>query len=569
MDLREDNQKPGGRLAWIRTWAPRLALGAFVILFLIHLALIWKLAVNIPSDDEWAVFENPAAISLKWTFSPHNEHRIVTTKFLIWLQYHLNGWNHKTHLVISFIIYGVTLAWLVWFTRKLAPWIPLWIILGFTVFLLSPILWMNHLVGLQVCFHFWLLFFLVSTYFLFGSIQSWPRLVIGCFATILSLYSLATGLTSAAILLLLFCVFKVTRAYTAQSGQERAREIRQLMLGAVLVGGAMAFWFVGYQIPPTHRGLSSPFELSFWRQFLNLVSFGFGIDAISTRLGAICLLIVTAPIIWQVWQQRGKLSTQQWTAYVTVIGILATLASVAAGRAPFGIEWSKTARYAEIGMPLIVLSVLSWSWVVRGKKKIETTVLVGLWSFFMVAFSNNWGLGTYRQIAASRRVGMLCVRAYYEQSGNARCPQLFYAPLSGHLDRAKLLNVSFYREISARIQFERQQAINAAAVSVPSYSGTLDVADCQRIAGWAAKTPRPPTSLIVAIYDGDRLISVAPADAFRADVYQAGAGPLLCGFDFETPPTLKDGQPHSIAVKIAGTSHYLTGTPKSLICAPR
>lgn len=147
------------------------------------------------------MFRDPTANSLKWILTQHNEHRIVTTKLLIWAQYHLNGWNQRTNISLNFIVYGLILGWLVWSARQLAPKIPLWVILGFTVFLLSPILSMNHLIGLQVCFHFWLLPFLVSTYFFFGSIQTWQRLSIGVVATIISVYSLATGLTSGAIML--------------------------------------------------------------------------------------------------------------------------------------------------------------------------------------------------------------------------------------------------------------------------------------------------------------------------------------------------------------------------------
>jgi hypothetical protein len=390
-------------LQWFRRWLPSLALGAFIVLFLLHFVMVWKCAVNIASDDEWAVFRDPTAISLKWILTQHNEHRIVTTKLLIWAQYHLNGWNQRTNIILNFIVYGLILGWLIWSARQLAPKIPLWVILGFTVFLLSPILWMNHLIGLQVCFHFWLLPFLVSTYFFFGSIQTWQRLSIGVVATIISVYSLATGLTSGAIVLSLFVLFKVTRAYEAKSRQDRAREIRQLILGAAGVAGAMTLYFVDYYTDPRHPPLALPTELRFWRQFLNLVSFGFGVDLISTRLGAICLLIVIAPIGWQVWKQRGRLSTSQWTVYATVIAILGTLGSVAAARAPLGIEWSKTSRYFEIGMPLIIFSVLSWSWMLQRKKLLEVSVLIGLWIFCMATFSDNWSFDPYRQIEQENR----------------------------------------------------------------------------------------------------------------------------------------------------------------------
>jgi hypothetical protein len=128
------------------------------------------------------------------------------------------------------------------------------------------------------------------------------------------------------------------------------------------------------------------------------------------------------------------------------------------------------------------------------------------------------------------------------------------------------MNVSFYRELSARIQSDRQQSINAAQGSIPFYSGRLDLVNCRRIAGWATRTPRPPTSLNVDIYDGGRVMGTVTADIFRPDVYQAGAGPLFCGFDFPTPASFQDGRPHSITLKIAGSSQDLIGSPYALTC---
>lgn len=562
-----ENRSEFAQRAWMSTWAPRMVVGGFVSLFLVHFAFVWKSSVNIPSDDEWSVFRSPAPFSLSWILSQHNEHRIVTTKFVIWLLYQLTGWNLRAHIILNFIIFGVTVGWLIWVVRQLEPRMRLWVILSFAVFLLSPVLWMNHLIGLQVCFHFWLLSLLISTYFLFGSIQTWRRLAIGVLATIVSLYSLGTGMISGPTVIFLFCVFKVDRAVSAPSRQERAHEIKQLGFVAVAAVSAIVVWFVGFLKPNNSRGLALPFAVSFWRQFLNLVAFGFGIDRISSVLGGICLLIVVVPVVMQVIQKRGKLSTAQWTINVTVIAIVFTLASVAAGRAPFGIEWSKTSRYAEIGMPLIILSAVSWSCLLQRRKIIRVPVLVSLWFFCLISFSNNWSFHTYREVAATKRIGALCAQVYYANGGDGLCPHLWPTSLAAPFDRARQMNLSFYREISARIEFDRDQVINATP-STPSYSGWLDVVNCQRIAGWATSTPRPPTPLNVDLYAEGRMIGTFPAEHFRPEVYQAGAGPLLCGFDFPTPEMLRDGQPHSITVKIAGASFLPTGTTGAVTCSP-
>jgi hypothetical protein len=142
-----------------------------------------------------------------------------------------------------------------------------------------------------------LLFFLIATYFLFGS-QAWLGMVIASLALVASLWSLATGFASGLVLILIFAAFKLSRARSAL-GQVRKREILQLVLVTLLFGGVLALWYASYQIVP-HKGWTLPNRLGFWKLFLNLVSFGFGIDQISTNLGALCLLIVLGPSVWQI-----------------------------------------------------------------------------------------------------------------------------------------------------------------------------------------------------------------------------------------------------------------------------
>ncbi|HKR02921.1 MAG TPA: hypothetical protein VJT09_19745, partial [Pyrinomonadaceae bacterium] len=102
----------------------------------------------------------------------------------------------------------------------------------------------------------------------------------------------------------------------------------------------------------------------------------------------------------------------------------------------------------------------------------------------------------------------------------------------------------------------------------PDYNGFHDVADCNQVSGWAWDKNRPGAFLEVEIYDGETLLGIIPADVFRQDLVNAGIGDGEYGFSFALPPALKDGQPHSIRVKLAGTNFNLKGTPKTLRCAP-
>ena len=575
-----DHAKRAGNLeSLLRRWLLRLPLLACVGLFLFHFFIIQKYAVNIPNMDDWALFagdNHPASVDLPWLYAQHNEHRTATTKLFVWMQFQLNGWNVRTHQLIDFIIYGLFLTLLVCFGRKCFPKVSSWIGLSFIVFLLSPIIWLDHFMAYPVAVHFWLLFFIISSYFLFTELQDWLALVIGCLASILSIYSFAAGVITSFILLTAFCLFKSLRAYKVSGKKERTRELLQLLLVVGFIGGALATWMIGYRKPGYHPPLAIPYTWTFWRFFFNIISFGFGVDSISVVLGAACFFIVLFPIFGEIWKRRGTLSTGQWAAFAAVMGILADLAAISMGRAGFGFGvWvSKTQEYAEHGMPLIILSVLNWNSFLKDRKRVRVGFTIFLWLFCFVAFSNNWHFDTYKYASVDRKAGARCVKAYYEQTGDGRCPNIYPANPSFRifLEQARKLNASFYQAPAsayqdARVVALKEQKAAATPFAGATYFGTLDIADCEHIFGWVWDGSRPAAAIDIDIYDEDRLLATVTADFFRADVFQAGFGTGLYGFDYPPPSVLKDGRPHLIHVKFAGTTRDLTNSPKPVVCA--
>jgi matrixin len=102
--------------------------------------------------------------------------------------------------------------------------------------------------------------------------------------------------------------------------------------------------------------------------------------------------------------------------------------------------------------------------------------------------------------------------------------------------------------------------------TTPLYQGVNDSADCQMIAGWAWDRNQPNSPINVDIYDGTTLIATVAANIFRQDLLNAGIGNGAHGFSFATPASLKNGQPHSIRVKFAGTSTDLSSTGRTINC---
>jgi len=101
----------------------------------------------------------------------------------------------------------------------------------------------------------------------------------------------------------------------------------------------------------------------------------------------------------------------------------------------------------------------------------------------------------------------------------------------------------------------------------PLYEGYFDIGSCDLIHGWAWNQADPDASLGIEIYDGSTLLSTVKATEPRGDLVTAGKGSGKYGFSYTPPPTLRDGKPHVIHLKIAGSDYELGNSPKTLTCS--
>jgi membrane protein involved in D-alanine export len=96
-----------------------------------------------------------------------------------------------------------------------------------------------------------------------------------------------------------------------------------------------------------------------------------------------------------------------------------------------------------------------------------------------------------------------------------------------------------------------------------SYEGTLDSIDADAIQGWVWDQDQPDVPLRVDIYDGEKVVVTVVADKFRDDLYAANKGNGRHGFSLPLPAVFKDGQPHSVSVKVSGTDYSLNDSPQN------
>ena len=446
----------------MRLPAPTLFIGfawlICVALFCVHFYLISRYAVDVPYQDEWGSFEAdqlPSGLSVRTLSVQNNEHRIATTRLLIWLLYHVNGWNLAIHQDINFVLYGLTLLLLAWLLMSDGSQHTGFVVLSFTIFLLSPINRVNHFWGYQSQLHFWLLFLVLACYFLFREAENWFDLVVGALAAILCMYSMAGGVVASLVLIVMFTLFKINGIRAKRSASPYLSSFLPAIFILAVLGTASLFWLSDYGRPSYHPALVLPYKWRFWKHFLNIVAFGFGIDQVSTKIGVFYLILVLLPILGLVCHYGRNLPISSWRRITLTLAVLAVLASVSAGRAGMGTEHSKESRYFELAMPLLPLSIVNWTVFLQDKKRWRTAALVILWIICCLAFGDNWRqFRFYKREAVKRQMGIACLQAYYEGRGDSNCPTLYPVPLPTRLlEQAKNLNVSFYRRISNNTQY--------------------------------------------------------------------------------------------------------------------
>jgi hypothetical protein len=100
--------------------------------------------------------------------------------------------------------------------------------------------------------------------------------------------------------------------------------------------------------------------------------------------------------------------------------------------------------------------------------------------------------------------------------------------------------------------------------SSPSFEGTLEVANCATVSGWAWNANRPNRTSYVELQDLGVPIAVLAANAPRPDLVGKGNG--LHGFSLGTPSDYRNGTWKSVIAKFGATSTNLSSSPQAVAC---
>ncbi|OGU06108.1 MAG: hypothetical protein A2X82_06270 [Geobacteraceae bacterium GWC2_55_20] len=428
----------------VRSFAVRSAWLVLVMLYAYQLYLVNRYAVDLPYEDEWDYFKASALsqeFSWSWLLAFHNEHRIVLTKLLAWVNLKFFGLDFALQKILNMILFGGLLVVLVRFKdsvvgRDSFPIFPL-----FLVFLLSPIARENHLWAFQSQFHLVLLFSvaaLITAYNLkIDCSSAWGTGLL----MLLAMYTFSAGAVFAVVYLSCISVYVLSGIARGEVGLGAGR--RFLLIVGSLTAVGMLLLFHGYVTPPWPPPRLYPTNFRFWDYYMNIISFGFGFSTVSILPGIVCLLWVLCPPILLLWRRETRWQPATWQIVTALLSILAVLAAISMGRGNFGEP--KTSRYAEIGFMLIPYAALAWWLVVKdgGRWKI---VPVFLWFFCFAGYFNDWSADKYAEAKQIDLYNLECVEGYFTGIGDGVC-QGRTTPQD--LDRAKAMGARFTRQFNS------------------------------------------------------------------------------------------------------------------------
>jgi hypothetical protein len=99
-------------------------------------------------------------------------------------------------------------------------------------------------------------------------------------------------------------------------------------------------------------------------------------------------------------------------------------------------------------------------------------------------------------------------------------------------------------------------------------TGWLGEAGPDNIVGQAYRPTALNEHIRLALYDGERFLAWTVADKPRRNLIERGVGDGHYGFWFPLPPALRDGRPHELDIRIAGTAVSLLERPIFVRAAP-
>jgi len=310
---------------------------------------------------------------------------------------------------------------------------------AFLIFLLSPIAVENHSWAFQSQIHLVLLFFVLMLVYMSGKLLSAGETVKFLLVSILAIYSFAAG-----VILALVCLFfrnLQILSLIASDNSGRRKWLQNAAACTFIIGGVVALWFSGNEKPAYIPQRIWPDDPVFWDYFLNMLSFGFGVDSQGLISGVFFLLLSILPLFLFCIDRKKRLDPAVLSISAAIVAVLTALLAITFGRADFG--YAKTSRYVEITFMLVPFTAMAW-WLLLKDSAAKHLFITFFWTACFFCYLDNWTPSQYIEAYNADKATLDCVTNYYRLGGDVEC-QEYITP--AHYENARKLGIHFTRQL--------------------------------------------------------------------------------------------------------------------------
>ena len=298
------------------------------LLFGIKLWVIGTYGNATPFWDQWdseadSLYKPFLNDTLTWSsmFSPHNEHRIFTTRTLALLILYVNKiWNPLLQMVVNAGLHVCLLAFANFLFVRVVGRNYLPGLLAFSLILFGvPYAWENTISAFQSQFYFVLLFSIASLWFTVTSDPFSRKWWLGIFFAALAFVSLASGIFALAAAAIINTVFFFGNL----------RRTKKQLLAIVLL---CTLFVLGSWLTPSlpyHASLKANSFSQFYYALTAILSWPISQSFFSAIIRNAPALMLLAIMIWR----RPPIQDHRWFLVALVIWSLGQSASIAYGRA--------------------------------------------------------------------------------------------------------------------------------------------------------------------------------------------------------------------------------------------
>lgn len=420
----------------------------------VHSAFLIFNRVDIPYWDEWELFKGigiSKIFDLSFLISRHNEHRIVTTKLVFWLDLFFEELNFGNLVIVNWVLFCSYIAVYIGIYQKTKVLRDKFKWNLFFIFFFSMANWENLFWSFQMAFHFAIGSLIVAISICFSERFSRSFRALALIVTsLVGVYSFSLGIPFMLGVGIFSLIFEV---YLSREFHLSFKQWIGFMVPYAISLSGMLLWFFGDgTFRPVDNAIVSPFEARFWLYYLPLI--GSGLVAHQAEAATFVGGIILVGFLFFLWwslknhQRLSDLGIWPWLALGT--GVFSALAMISMGRADYGPQQALSIRYTGISMLLIPLIAVILSCLLEYSSVItRNRVYFIVFGLMFISFFKKWDYMKYDRVRQDRLRDRQCLAETLRNDLVGNCPYYFPSPLGSRLRRAEQLGVRFTKSLTS------------------------------------------------------------------------------------------------------------------------